>query len=162
MKLIKTKQLIIFIVILVGCLTSISWAKEREWDPHQKKDIQRRCEQECERQQPYFEEHLCRRKCEKSEYYNHDDHDDHINVRYDDDDYYSKEEYERCQQRCPGTGKKQWECQQMCKDEYEHAEPHHGHDHPHGGGGDKRYIIPLRINLVVAFFFFWKSRFVIY
>ena len=135
----KTKHLIIFIVILVGCcLTSVSWAKEREWDLHPKKDIERLCEKECERQQPYFEEHLCRRKCEERE---KSDHHDHINVRDDDHDY-AKEEYDRCQQRCPGTGKQQWECQQMCKDEYESAsrtEPEHEHQHPHGR--DKRYIL---------------------
>ncbi|KAJ8426328.1 hypothetical protein Cgig2_009364 [Carnegiea gigantea] len=46
--------------------------------------------------------------------------------------------YERCQQRCRGTGQQQWQCQRSCQDQYEAAlerEREHRHrDHGHGGG----------------------------
>ncbi|KAL2922660.1 Vicilin-like antimicrobial peptides 2-1 [Bienertia sinuspersici] len=100
-------------IILVG-LGSMSWASEER-----KLDMRERCEQECERQELYFEEHLCVKRCLAKETDRGIRHHHmmgvalgHINVAD------AEKVYERCQESCHGTGQRQWQCQRKCQDEH--------------------------------------------
>uniref|UniRef100_A0A803MQW0 Cupin type-1 domain-containing protein n=1 Tax=Chenopodium quinoa TaxID=63459 RepID=A0A803MQW0_CHEQI len=67
----------------------------------------RRCEQQCKRQEPYFEEHLCRQRCQQDRV----EIEGNAGITANERDV--EREYERCQEECRarGSGKKQWQCQ---------------------------------------------------
>ncbi|KNA10303.1 hypothetical protein SOVF_145560 [Spinacia oleracea] len=118
MKVVQTKYSLAILITFSILVVALGSASDR------KQEV-RRCEEQCQRQQPYFEEHLCRQRCQV-----HFQEVERRNVRDDD----AEEEYELCQQTCPGSGKRQWECQRRCQDDYEAAlkrERERGHEHDH-------------------------------
>uniref|UniRef100_A0A803MT26 Cupin type-1 domain-containing protein n=1 Tax=Chenopodium quinoa TaxID=63459 RepID=A0A803MT26_CHEQI len=96
MKLQTNISLAILLAFSVLAFASVSRASD-ELGRDPKRDV-RRCEQQCQRQQPYFEEHLCRQRCQQDRV----EIERNTGITANERDV--EREYERCQEECRARG----------------------------------------------------------